>query len=129
VRWGRFSLMPLCYVHWRSLEIFTPVLIALEIIGNLRRKKVGSFLKVAPFGFRNRGQDWLISSIHIHQKNFLFEHQCSSQSCCNLMSLLSHVVKLLSLKFEMHLIKVFLCKGPFCNVLVTPFLLTCFRSY
>jgi hypothetical protein len=59
VKWvgGGFHLMPLCYVHWRSLEIFTPVLIALEIIGNLRTKKVGSFLKVAPFAFRNRGQE------------------------------------------------------------------------
>jgi hypothetical protein len=44
-------------VYWRSLEIFTLVLIALEIIGNLRRKKGGLFLKVATLAFRNRSQE------------------------------------------------------------------------
>jgi hypothetical protein len=43
------------------LEIFTVVLIALEIIGNSRRKKGGSFLKVATLAFRNRGQECGIS--------------------------------------------------------------------
>ncbi len=40
-----------------QIKNFTLVLIALESIGNLRRKKVGSFLKVAPFAFRNKGQE------------------------------------------------------------------------
>jgi len=44
-------------VGWGRFSFNAHVLSALEIIGNLRRKKVGSFLKVAPFAFRNRGQE------------------------------------------------------------------------
>ncbi len=55
--WGRFPFNAHVLSALEIIGIFTPVLIALEIIGNLRRKKVGSFLKVAPFAFRNRGQE------------------------------------------------------------------------
>jgi hypothetical protein len=62
---AEFKLLNIIFGCWRcrgyldlsQILIFTPVLIALEIIGNLRRKKVGSFFKVAPFAFRNRGQE------------------------------------------------------------------------
>ncbi len=74
--------------------IFILVLITLEIIGNLRRKKVGSFFNVTTFAFRNRGHEcgiqigWFLASTST-KRTFFFSINCSSQSCCNLMSLLS----------------------------------------
>jgi hypothetical protein len=44
-------------VGWGRFSFNAHVLSALEIIGNLRRKKGGSFLKVTTLAFRNRGQE------------------------------------------------------------------------
>ncbi len=81
--WGRFSFN-------------APVLSALEIIGKFytcancigdhwkfekkesRIISESSTICIQKQRSRVWYSDWLISSINLHQKNFLFEHQCSS---------------------------------------------------